>query len=587
MRMALALRAFALGLTFLASSLAGCGGADDTTDSDSDSSTEAGVLTIEPATSTHVILNGAPASQPFVATLTKPDGSTQNVTDQTQFFIDGNVGSFAANTLAMQLPGKATVSAAYGDAIGTAQVIVRLESVRVDPTLDPSTPDLFGGTEDAALAPTVLYPPLDVTMPRNVGDFEVHWTDGHAHNVFEISLRTELASIRVYVPGGNGNPAAGPMPSHAAFAATEWLAAVGAETSVLYQVRGATIGAPGPVGASAQRMVRLTNEPVEGGIYYWAAATNGSIPAGIYRHDMANPGHPAEEFFTSNQTGGRCVACHVISRDGTKMAITWDGGGAPSAMVDVATRTAQSDATNWNFATFTPSGDKLLTVSDGVLSVRNAADASVIMTMQADGRVSHPDLNADGTRLVYVRSTGGSDWSLDNGDIYVRSYDPTTNAFGAEEPLVVDGPNNFYPSWSPDAQWVLFNRGLDGTSYDNSTASLWVVKADQTVPMAPMELAKANLASSGLCNSWGRWAPFAQSVGAAQEPMFWLTVSSKRDFGVRLVNARQPQIWMTPFFPGRAAAGLDPTEPSFRLPFQNIDSNNHIAQWTERVVVLQ
>jgi hypothetical protein len=44
---------------------------------------------------------------------------------------------------------------------------------------------------------------------------------------------------------------------------------------------------------------------------------------------------------------------------------------------------------------------------------------------------------------------------------------------------------------------------------------------------------------------------------------------------------------MTPFFPGRAALGNDPSAKAFRLPFQNLDSSNHIAQWTERVVVLQ
>ena len=41
---------------------------------------------------------------------------------------------------------------------------------------------------------------------------------------------------------------------------------------------------------------------------------------------------------------------------------------------------------------------------------------------------------------------------------------------------------------------------------------------------------------------------------------------------------------MTPFFPARAAAGQDPSGPAFRLPFQNLTDNNHIAQWTETVV---
>ena len=99
----------------------------------------------------------------------------------------------------------------------------------------------------------------------------------------------------------------------------------------------------------------------------------------------------------------------------------------------------------------------------------------------------------------------------------------------------------------------------------------------------PVELAKANQGHT-LTNSWGRWAPFAQTIGTANEPMYWVTVSSTRNFGVRLVGTNRPQIWMTPFFPTKAQAAADPSNSAFRLPFQNIDSNNHIAQRTEQIV---
>ena len=112
-------------------------------------------------------------------------------------------------------------------------------------------------------------------------------------------------------------------------------------------------------------------------------------------------------------------------------------------------------------------------------------------------------------------------------------------------------------------------------------AELWVVKTDGTV--GPLKLDAANI-GAGLTNSWARWAPFEGSFGQDAERIYWLTFSSKRDFGVRLVGAGRPQIWMTPFFPDRAATGADPTAPAFRLPFQDLNSSNHIAQWTERVV---
>ena len=60
-------------------------------------------------------------------------------------------------------------------------------------------------------------------------------------------------------------------------------------------------------------------------------------PEGIWRHDMSMPGQPAQQYMTVVQTGGTCVACHVLSRDGKQMAITYAGGDGPASMVDVAT----------------------------------------------------------------------------------------------------------------------------------------------------------------------------------------------------------------------------------------------------------
>jgi hypothetical protein len=44
---------------------------------------------------------------------------------------------------------------------------------------------------------------------------------------------------------------------------------------------------------------------------------------------------------------------------------------------------------------------------------------------------------------------------------------------------------------------------------------------------------------------------------------------------------------MAAFFPDRATAGGDPTGPAFWLPFQDINTNNHIAQWTEQVIPIE
>jgi len=233
--------------------------------------------------------------------------------------------------------------------------------------------------------------------------------------------------------------------------------------------------------------------------------------------------------------------------------------------------------------------------------VRDAATQQVQATMTttpANIWVAQPDLSPDGTQLVYVRHyapvSPRNEIDFSHGSIYVRSYDPGTRSFGPERVLVSDTNNNFYPSWSPDGTWIAFNRS-DGNfpSFDDNTSAVWVVKADGSQP--PIQLASANQGTL-LTNSGVRWAPFAQTLAGTREPMFWLTMSSKRNFGVRWSNDGRPQRgttgkraqqWMTPFFPARAALGRDPSAPAFRLPFQNLDTSNLTAQWTERIVVIE
>ena len=172
-----------------------------------------GTLSIDPPSRELVIANGVATQATFTAILTAPDGSTKDVTSETRFQIDAKYGMFDANQLTIGTPAKTTIVAAYADKSATADLIERLRSVRIDPTLPSTTPALFDPADTAALAPTIVYPPADTVMPRNLGDFEIHWTDAHANTVFEVSLHTDFADVQVYVAGGNGLTAAGPTPS--------------------------------------------------------------------------------------------------------------------------------------------------------------------------------------------------------------------------------------------------------------------------------------------------------------------------------------------------------------------------------------
>ena len=264
-------------------------------------------------------------------------------------------------------------------------------------------------------------------MPRNLGDFEIHWTDAHGNDVFEVSLQTEFADVRVYVAGGNGVPAAGPRPSWLAFLAAEWVVRRRHRDDRHSTRCAASTRRTRPSSAPRRRgLVQLSNEPMDGGLYYWAAtARRRRVRHLPPRHEQARPAGRAVH--DDDQTGGRCVACHVLSRDGTKMAITYDGGDGRATIVDVATHDARSadsrDAGTSHVHARRPQLPRGASTACSRCATRPTQAA--LATMPAAGYVTHPDLSADGTKLVYVRADApGSDWAFTGGTIYTRTLRP-------------------------------------------------------------------------------------------------------------------------------------------------------------------
>ena len=132
-----------------------------------------------------------------------------------------------------------------------------------------------------------------------------------------------------------------------------------------------------------------------------------------------------------------------------------------------------------------------------------------------------------------------------------------------------------------------------------------------TAGAQPIDLPALNIAD-GLSNSWPRWSPFVQSYKTHK--ILWVTFSSNRDYGLHLSNkgfdncyppegpdydqpqplskmgvtyqnCAQPQIWMAAVLIDKdpTLAGKDRSFPAFWLPFQDVNSHNHSAQWVEKV----
>jgi hypothetical protein len=232
-----------------------------------------------------------------------------------------------------------------------------------------------------------------------------------------------------------------------------------------------------------------------------------------------------------------------------------------------------------------------------------------------------------------VFSPRSDDDHIFGGSLYTVPY-ATGGVFGSASVLVQSGgENNYYPSYSPEksASLIIFNRApLDTTvgaltgcagmapqvacpndSFSNPAARLMVVAADGRAP--PIDLERANSSPSAapvpMSNSYPRWAPFVQSYKG--QTLLWFTFSSTRDYGLRVLNhkpgmyqcyppdsyelpgaphgqsfaaeCKQPQLWMSAVNLNEAHAGGDPSRVAFWVPYQDLSTHNHTAQWTQQM----
>lgn len=548
-------------------------------------------IVVTPADLTVNVVDGVAVLQSYTAHMIDADGKDSDITASATFaFSDPIYGTFAAAdaTIGGGGAGPVRILATYDGVQGDTGLTVTVKQTVIDVNVPPGTPGGFdGATEDASLAPVIVYPSNNILVPPNLGQFDVHWNNNPANtdNLYEVKIANQYVDIRVYTTGID---VASATQWWTVVAPDLWQPIASTKQQLALTVAGMNGAAPATKGTAAAQTVDVTNENAKGGIYYWTTSGN----AQVFRYDVSKPNVAPAPFFSTSPSS--CMGCHSLSRDGGKMAVTMDSAGGRGSVWDVASATQAFDWANnglyWNFAAFNASATKLLTIEQfGHMWLRNLDGTLILPTeippFTPGNMTTTPEISPDNTKLVTVEFTSGEDYYANNGSIVIRNFDDATNTISGGQILVasddVGAVQNYYPSFSPDGQWIVFTR-TNGYSYNNPTAETWVVKADGSQP--PIKLAISDI-TGDLTNSWARWVPFGQTFGATNEPIFYLTFSSQRPFGVRIWNGGRPQIWMTPFFPNRAAQGLDPSGNAFRVPFQDVNTSNHIAQWTNAVVI--
>jgi hypothetical protein len=539
-------------------------------------------LSIEPADATIEATSAGPATLAYKAIAKNAAGEAKDLTDIASFSADiAGLGSFegAVFTAASGASGATAVRAEAAGLVATTTLTIQVASVIIEPGAPADAPALFGGQEGGA-APALVYPANNVLVPPNLRAMEFHFMPGAGNTVFELGLKTDALALKVYLvctPAGQG---CAYTPSDEVWKAMSTAGRGG--PPVKYTLRGVNGQSPGAVGASEAQNLSFGQEDIVGGLYYWNAGAGQTI-----RVEFGKPQQTADKYMTAQTAGAStCVGCHVLSRDGTRIAEGLDIPGGAYKVFDVPTKTpfyAQGSMFGGgaSYFSFSPDAKQILTSNGSAIVLRNA-DTGAAISDPLIAKGSMPDWSPDGKTIVYARYSadpmcfgGFCPPGVDSAGLETISFDGTT--WGASSVLVpYSGQNNYYPAFSADGKWVIYNRSPGNqNSFDAKDPQVWVVPREGG---APIQLA---LASTG-GDSWPKWTTVVQAYQSGE--LLWFTFSSRREYGLKLANGAQSQIWMAAFDPKRAQQGKDPSFAAFWLPFQDIASGNHIAQWVEKVV---
>jgi hypothetical protein len=594
-------------------------------------------LSISPTSATLMITNGGPAQTQQYKVTGTVNGVAQDVTGQVAYAVSPGgivtVSQGKAVTTGAS-GGVVTITASANSMTATAKLTVNYTFVGADPgmssTVPANAPSLFTTTTNtASRAPQLIYPNDGVLFPPNVSGIEIHFLPGTGNTLFEVDFIGALASVKSYIrctaPAGITGCIYLPDPGLWASVARS----NAGQGQVQLFVRG-TDDAGTSVGASQTFNMQFSQDDIKGALYYWT--TSGKTA--IMRWDFGGSTTTAVQYLTPTNTDGKtCVGCHALAPDGTKLVASAGGQGDGRLLLwDVSTNmptqafplTQRSQFESWN-----SDGSQFVGVFGDNPSTSNSAKKGPVNLMIFDGtagtvtqtidlgglRADHPDWskNTTGPETIAFTAadvtatttdqrpgTGGIDYIQMNG-----------GTWGAPQVLVPPqlGFNNYYPAISPDGNLVIYDHSTCtngtpalGSAPDKScdadtdaTATVYLTRLSGGG--APLALSNANAPGVGdagnttLTNSFPKWAPFIENLDEMHQ-ILWFTFSSTRQYGLRSPPApadtgettKGTLIWMVGMVLG--PGGTDPSFTAFALPFQDITTSNHIAQWAKTFVTV-
>jgi hypothetical protein len=541
-------------------------------------------IAIAPAGSTVTLDGNSAAPVAFTATGTFGDGHTETLDPaRLAWFVsrsdDTPAGTIANGSLQPNptAGGTVTVTATDGCITGTTTV-----SFHLDVTVGtPGNAGDWSGAPVTTAAPTIVYPTDQTRFPRNIYRTLFQWqTNGFAE--FRLTFEGPSAKVVVYSDGVHAlcsmkTPAAGCW--EADEAAWSFIAGSNAGSTVTWTLDALDKSGASPViRRAAPITIGFSKRDVVGAIFYWSTTAAGvrraNISAAVPENYIA-----AGTTYTSPDDTIKCVACHVVSRDGKYLAAPvasatqglWITEVTATAPPNPLVR-AVPNTKGHGFATISPDDNTVVVAWGGKMWSVKRTDGSKIEDLPLGAvKATQPDWSPDNTQLAFATAMGDAPAGA---SLAVIPYN--NPGWGAVKTLVAAaGLSNLFPMFSPDGKWLAYSRGKGG--HGDLTARLQVVAGGGGTPM---DLVMANdwisnkpspTAAPQTENSQPTWAPPGD--------LYWIAFNSQREYGVVQKQGTQ-QIWVAAVDPAKLGTGVDPSFPAFRLQFQGLTENNHRAYWT-------
>lgn len=542
-------------------------------------------LTPPSATITITDLSEPPRTLAYQAIGVFSDGSRRDITSDLGWSVDNPApGGFAVAgtyTTTNEAAGHVVVTARNTAGVAaTALLTVAIDAIVIDTAYPPPAPSLFDGAttviaDDPTHAPAYRYPADGTELPQGMASTLFQASRGAGNDELRLTFDADVLHLDVRTGADRWD-------TGSTYERVLEQSSVG--TPIHVGITAAASAVPGTVYSGASIAMEFDAQTPGGLLTYWSSATDG-IMLGTLAAESAPKLYPSD---------GTCVGCHAAARDGLDIAVGY-GSETEPALETISTVTLlpgidhdRGLAGGW--ATFSPDGAMVLVADDGKLVLRDATTGSAIggsggTVALPDGTyATHPDWSPDGS-TVAIAYTQVPPTNLDVGSasIALLPYEGS-GTFGPPQVIVAagSGDNDYFPRFSPDGGYLAYVHATE-SSYGAASAELWLVPAGGGTPIALAAASHHVGATSelaGVADTMPTWAP-------APGTHAFLAFASSRPYGAVNPDGGRPQIWISAIDLTAPIAGVDPSEPAFWLPCQDVTVLNMMPVWALDTTVTQ